>query len=91
LQCFQFLIEIMFQAISFNDMHKHHQVHVHARNQLQNWSSLQFGDNYVLYNHACIRKANIIMIETKRSKSEFGYFHMTCWKEQITNLKDENQ
>jgi hypothetical protein len=60
-------------------------------NQLQNWSSLQFGDNYVLHNHACIRKANIIMIETKRSQSEFGYFHMTCWKEQIANLKDENQ
>jgi hypothetical protein len=60
-------------------------------NQLQNWSSLQFEDNYVLYNHACIRKANIIMIETKRSKSKFGYFHMTFWKEQIANLKDENQ
>jgi hypothetical protein len=49
------------------------------------------GDNYELYNHACIKKANIIMIETKRSKSEFGYIHMTCWKEQIANLKDEKQ
>ncbi len=60
-------------------------------NQLQNWFSLQLGDNYVLYNHACIRKANIIMIEIERSKSEFGYFHMACWKERIINLRDENQ